>query len=146
MKTIKNLIFAALAGMLFLQASIARADDHGAQRITFQKCFVPVADEPFGGHFVGTADGDCGPGTITARYLSISPGKGIWHFSCEYTVSIPGCTFTTVCAGIVDVRTGHIILNGVVTAGEHLGAQVHVRAQGNADLSCSEGTMTITPN
>jgi hypothetical protein len=78
--------------------------------------------------------------------LSISPGKGIWHFSGEYTLDIPGCSFKTVCAGIVDVRTGHIILSGVVTEGEHLGAHVQVRAQGNVDLSCSEGTMTITPS
>ena len=145
MNVIRNILLVAVAAML-LQTSTTRAGDHGAQRITFQKCFVAVANEPFGGHFVGTADGDCGPGGITARYLSISPGKGIWHFSGEYTVSIPGCNFITVCAGIVDVRTGHIILNGIVTGGDHLGAQVHVGAQGNADLSCSEGTMTITPN
>lgn len=146
MKIIRNLSLAAAAATLLFQTPIAQADDHGAQRITFQKCFVPAVDEPFGGHFAGTADGDCGPGVILARYLSISPGKGIWRFSCEYTVIISGCSFKTVCAGIVDVRTGHIVVNGVVTEGpDHLGAQVHVSAQANETLTCSEGTITITP-
>jgi hypothetical protein len=43
----------------------------------------------------------------------------------------------------VDTRTGHVVLNGVVTEGQNLGARVEVRAQANATLTCSSGTMTI---
>ena len=146
MKTIKKLTFAALAATLLFQTPMARADDQGPQQITFQKCFVEDADDPFGGVFVGTVDGDCGAGTVVAKFVTLIPGKAIWRFSAEYTITTPGCSFKTVCAGIEDVRTGHIVLNGVVTEGKYLGARVEVRAQDNADLTCSHGTMTITPS
>ena len=146
MKTIKNLTLAALAATLLFQTSITRAADQGQKHITFQKCFVADADDPFGGPFVGTVDGDCGVGTVVAKFVTLIPGKGIWRFSAEYTITTPGCSFKTVCAGIEDVRTGHIVLNGVVTEGDHLGARVKVRAQDNADLTCSHGTITITPS
>ena len=143
MKIINNLTFAGLAAMLLFQTSITRADDQGPQQITFQKC--AVAD----GSLAGTVDGDCGVGTVVFHYLSVLPGKAIWRFSGEYSITTADCSFKAVCGGILDIRSGHIVLNGVVTEvteGQHLGAQVQVRAQANADLTCSEGTMTITPN
>ena len=133
-----------MAATLLFHAPVTRADDQAPQSITFQKCWV-AADEPFGGHFEGTVVGDCGTGTVVFKYLSVLPGKAIWRFSGEYTVSTAGCSFTTVCTGTVDVRTGHVILNGLITVGPNLGARVQVRAQANADLTCSSGTMTITP-
>ena len=148
MKTINKLTLAAMAAIavtLLFQPSTVEAADHGPRHITFQKCFV-AGDDPFGGTFEGTAEGDCGVGTVSARFVSLTPGKGIWRFSAEYTITLAGCSFKTVCSGIEDVRTGHIVLNGVVTEGEFLGARVQVRAQDNADLTCSHGTMTITPS
>jgi hypothetical protein len=38
------------------------------------------------------------------------------------------------------------VLNGVVTDGPLLGDRVQVRAQANANLTCSSGTITITPS
>jgi hypothetical protein len=146
MKPINKLTLAALAATVLLLTSITRADDHGVQRITFQKCFVPVPEEPFGGHFEGTVKGGCGNGTVSARYFAVAPGENIWHFSCEYTVVTSNCSFKTVCAGIVDVRSGRIVLNGVVTEGERIGALVLVRARANATLTCSEGPMTVLPS
>jgi hypothetical protein len=145
MKIIKHLTFAALAITLLLQPSTGFAAENGPQRITFEKCFV-LTDEPFGGHFEGTVDGDCGVGTVTARYLTVLPGKAIWHFSGEYTVNTPNCSFTTVCTGTVDVRSGQVVLNGLITVGPNVGARVQVRALANANLTCSAGTMTITPS
>jgi len=55
------------------------------------------------------------------------------------------CSITAVCGGFVNTGNGRVVLNGVVTAGPYLGAVVEVRAQANADLSCSKGTMIITP-
>ncbi len=144
MTTIKKLTFAALAATLLFQTSMARAGDQGPKHITFQKCFVADGG-PFGGHLEGAVAGDCGAGTVVFNYVSILPGKAIWHFSGEYAVTTSDCSFTAVCTGIVDTRTGHIVLNGVITVGGLLGARVQVRAQGNADLSCSSGIMTITP-
>jgi len=148
MKIIKHLTFAALAATLLFQTPIAQADEHGPQQITFEKCFVADDNDPFGGYFQGTAEGDCGQGSVIVRFVSLIPGKSIWRFAAEYAVTIPGCSFKTVCVGIEDVRTGHIVVNGVVTEvteGELiLGAQVQVRAQDNEDLTCSHGTITIT--
>lgn len=144
MKLNTILTLAALAVTVSFQTPIMRAGDQGPQRITFEKCFVPDAG-PFGGHFVGTVEGDCGAGTVVFNYVSVSPGKAIWHFSGEYAVETPECSFTAFCEGTVDVRTGHIVLNGVITVGEHLGARVQVRAQRDETLPCSAGTMTITP-
>ena len=132
------------------QTSIAQADDHGQKghhgprHITFEKCFVADAG-PFGGHFEGTVNGDYGAGTVVFTYLSVLPGTPIVRFAGEYAITTPDYSIKTVCAGMVDTRTGHIVLNGVVTDGPLLGDRVQVRAQANANLTCSSGTMTITP-
>ena len=141
MKIIKNLTWVAVAATLLHPASVSRADDKGPLRLSFEKC--AVGD----GSLAGPVAGDCGPGTVVFTYLSVEPGEAIWHFSGEYTVAATDCSFKAVCTGIVDVRSGHIVLNGsVVSEGPHLGARVHVRAQANADLTCSSGTMTVTPS
>ena len=141
MKTIRILALAALVATLQCHTRGARADDRGPLRITFKKC---AADD---GSLRGRVDGDCGPGTVVFTYLSVEPGQAIWRFAGEYTIeTAPDCFFKAVCDGTVDVRSGHIVLNGAVTEGRHLGAQVQVRAQASADLSCSKGTMTITPS
>jgi hypothetical protein len=154
MKIINVLKFAvpaALAVALLSQTSITRADDHGKKgdqgprKITFQKCFVPDTG-PFGGHFEGTVGGDCGAGKVVFTYLSVIPGDPIVRFAGEYNITGSQCPFKAVCAGTVNIRTGHIVLNGVVTDGPMLGDRVQVRAQANADISCSQGTMTITPS
>ena len=157
MKTIKNLTFAALAALaatLLFQTTITRADDHGqkpdhgqkgdhrSQHITFEK--RPVQDDgPFGVHFEGTVNGDCGAGQVAFTYLSVLPGDPIVRFAGEYTITDSACPFKTVCAGSLDTRNGHIRLNGVVTEGPSMGDLVGVRAQ--KDGNCSSGTMTITP-
>ena len=157
MKTIKNLTFAALAALavtLLFQTPITRADDHGQnpdhgqkgdhrpRHITFEKCFVADGG-PFGGHFEGTVNGDCGAGQVAFTYLAVLPGDPIVRFAGEYTITDSACPFKTVCAGSLDTRNGHIRLNGVVTEGPSMGDLVEVRAQ--KDGNCSSGTMTITP-
>ena len=156
MKTLKNLTRAAIPAIaltLFCPTPSTRADDNGAKtgpghngprRITFQKCFVADAG-PFGGHFEGTVAGDCGTGTVVFNYLAVFPGTPIVRFTGEYKIATPECSITTVCGGFVDTSTGNIVLNGVVTAGANLGDQVQVLADATADLSCSKGTITITP-
>ena len=150
MKIIKTLTFAALAATLLFQTPITQAGDdckkgdHGPQRITFEKCWVP-ADEPFGGHFEGTVAGDCGAGTVAFSYMSVLEDLPFVRFAGVYTITTAGCSFKTVCGGSVDTRNGRIELNGVVTDGPSLGDQVRVRAQLNAAGNCSAGTMTITP-
>ena len=82
MKIIKSLTFTALAVLaatLLFQTSITRADDQGKKcdhrplKITFSKCVVSDTG-PFGGHFEGTVNGDCGAGKFVFTYLSVIPG------------------------------------------------------------------------
>ena len=142
MKTIKNLTFAALAVTLLFQTPITRADDHGPLSITFEKCWT-------GDKYEGEVDGDCGSGTVTFTFVSAPWGTSVLHFTGEYTIETAECSFKAVCGGILDTRTGHIVLNGVVTEvtyGQDLGARVQVRAQATDGGACSHGTMTITPS
>jgi hypothetical protein len=152
MKIINVLKFAvpaALAVALLSQTSITRADDQGKKgdhrplKITFSKCVVPDTG-PFGAHFEGTVGGDCGAGKVVFTYLSVIAGDPIVRFAGEYNITESQCPFKAVCAGTVNIRTGHIVLNGVVTDGPMLGDRVQVRAQANANITCSQGTMTIT--
>jgi hypothetical protein len=147
MKIIKNLILAAVAATLLFQTSITRAADQGPLRITFKKCFVEDAG-PFGGHYEGTVAGDCGEGAVIFSFVSVVPGEVIWQFSGEYRITTSECSITAFCIGIDNLRsgTGHDVLNGVVTDGDHPGAQVQVRAQDTDEGACSQGTITITPS
>jgi hypothetical protein len=130
------------------QTSITRAAAQPPLRITFAKCFTEVPTEPFGGHYEGTVAGDLGMGTVIFTFVTLVPGKVIWQFSGYYTITTPAATITAFAAGIDDLRSGSglDVLNGVVIAGAHRGAQVQVRAQDTNAGACSQGTITITPS
>jgi hypothetical protein len=118
------------------------AAEEGALRINFEKC----TDD--GELYVGTVDGDLGAGDIIFTFVSAVPGDVIWQFSGVYTIVIDGrVVLSAFAAGIDNLRSGggHDVLNGVVIAGDYLGARVHVRAHDTPDGRCSEGTITITP-
>ena len=147
MKIIKSLAVAVVAATLVFQTSIARAADQGPLRITFKKCFVEDLG-PFGGHYEGAVAGDCGEGNLLFTTVSNDPGDVIWRFSGYYTITASDCSFTAFCGGIdaLSSGSGHDVLHGVVIAGDHLGAQVHVNAQDTDGGACTEGTITITPS
>ena len=136
MKIIKNLTLAAVAATLLFHTSITRAGDHGPRHITFQKWWT-------GDKFEGTVDGDCGTGTVIFTFGAVPWGAPIVHFTGEYTITTAECTFKAVCGGFQDARTGHVVVNGVVTDGQYLGNRVQVRAQVTDGVAY--GTMTITP-
>ena len=138
---------AAIAASLLFQTSIARAAGQRPLRINFEKCFVEDGG-PFGGHYEGTVAGDCGVGTVIFTFESVLPGEVIWQFSGEYKITTSQCSFTALCVGIDNLRSGsgHDVLNGVITEGEFLGARVQVRAQDTDGGACSQGTITITPS
>ena len=153
MKSINKITFACLAilsATLLLITQVAHAGDHqpkiqhGQTNITFQKCFVGDAG-PFGGHFEGTVNGECGPGTVGFTYIAVLPGERTVRFSGEYTITTQACLIKAVCGGTLDTQTGRIVLNGVVTDGPLLGNRVQLRAQLNAAGNCSSGRIAILP-
>lgn len=127
------------------KAEDSRKAEHCPRQISFEKCWVP-GDEPFGGHFEGHVSGAFGAGTVVFHYFSILPDSRNVPFSGEYTITTPEGTFTTVCAGSLDTRSGEIVLNGVVTSGPSNGDLVRVRARLNEAGTCSSGTMTFRPD
>jgi|RhiMethySRZTD1v2_1073278.scaffolds.fasta_scaffold1725028_2 hypothetical protein len=149
-------ILAAIAATLLFETSIARAAEKGPLRINFEKCFVgDPDDELFGGYYAGTASGDFGVGTVIFTFASLAAGATtpageviIWQFSGIYTITTPQGVISAFASGIDNLRSGsgHDVLNGVVIAGAHVGAQVQVRAHDTKGGACSEGTITITPS
>ena len=140
---------AALAATLLFQTSGAGAAGQGPLHINFQKC-APDGG-PFGWHYEGTVDGDLGAGDINFTFVSVGPGPVIWQFSGVYTITLHDPTeivISAFAAGIdnLQVGFGHDVLNGVVIAGEYVGARVQVRAHDSPDGNCSAGTITITPS
>ena len=140
------------AATLLFQTSITRAAGQGPLRITFEKCLVEDKG-PFGGHYEGTVAGDLGPGDVLFTFDSLIPGKVVWQFSGVYTITTNQGTISAFAEGIDNLRSGthnplrfgHDVLQGVVIAGDHLGAQVQVRAHDTNGGACSQGTITITP-
>lgn len=133
---------AAVAATLLVQISIAQGARPGALRINFEKCFNAQT-----GRYEGTVSGDLGVGTVIFTFESVVPGDVIWRFSGVYTITTDQATIEAFAEGIDNLRSGsgHDVLNGEVTAGDYLGAQVHVRAHDFNDGNCSQGTITITP-
>lgn len=126
------------------QSADASGDDHSQRvSITFNKCQISP------GVLQGPVEGDCGSGTVLFVALPESiVGPSLVQFGGEYTVTAAQCSFKAVCAGTRCLSTGHIVLNGVVTAGPRMGDLVHVDAQLVIEqgVRCSQGTMTITPS
>jgi hypothetical protein len=149
MNIIRKLTLAAIAATLLFQTSMTRAAGQAPLRITFAKCFVADTG-PFGGHYEGTAAGDFGVGAVLFTFASLTPVPGdvVWQFSGIYTITTPQGIIAAFAAGIDNLRSGsgHDVLNGVVIAGPHVGAQVQVRAEDTNGGACSQGTITITPS
>ena len=148
-RTIMAGTLAAIAASVLFHTSIARAAGQAAIRMNFDKCFVPVEeDKTFGGYYKGTVTGDLGDGDLTFHFASAIAGDKLWQFSGIYTIAIPNQDVISAFAAGIDnlrVRSGHDVLNGVVLAGEYVGAQVQVRADDYNEGLCSRGTITITP-
>ena len=153
MKITRHLTLAAIAAVLLFQASVTMAAAEPPLRITFSKCFVPDDDNDYGGHYQGEVDGDLGQGTVSFYFDSLVEKPFGYRFSGKYTIKTVdhtgvAHTVTAFAAGIdnLQVRSGHDVLNGVVTNGDYVGAQVKVRAEDYDNGNCSQGTITITPS
>jgi hypothetical protein len=75
-------------------------------------------------HYVGTA---CDGASLDVRMSNVSWTGNAQHFTATFVVAgLPnGRGFTAVLDGIYDDSTGRTVLNGTVTQGWLVGAQVH---------------------
>lgn len=111
--------------------------------LTFEKC---VADAAIG-LFVGTVDGECGPGTVVYETIVLAPTPAGVRLEGLYHITTATCSFTAHCSGLANTHNSVIVLNGEVIAGstDFAGARVKVRAELLNGGACSAGTITLTP-
>ncbi len=107
--------------------------------LTFEKC--PVGP----GEWFGDVEGDLS-GTVNT-FLTGAPATGsVWHVSFDWFVAGDGVWFWADVTGILNLKTGRVVMNGVITSGWLEGAQIHIGALLDVeDTFCSAGSMRIMP-
>ena len=125
----------------------AQADSQPVE-VTFTKWF-PV---PGTMQMVGTTDERGDPGTYSGALLRRTPlNDEIAELEARYQViNASGHSFTAMIQGKSHISTGHATLNGVVTEGWAVGAQVHVTFDRVSCTMapngiCFEGTIRVMP-
>ena len=128
-------------------SSQALADSQPVE-VTFTKWF-PV---PGTAQMVGTTDERGDPGTYSGTLLRRTPlNDEIAELEARYQViNASGHSFTAMIQGKSHISTGHATLNGVVTEGWAVGAQVHVTFDRVSCAMapngiCFEGTIRVMP-
>jgi hypothetical protein len=133
---------AALAGVPGLPGP-ARADAAPAPvRLTFSKSATATPMV-----WQGTVGGDV-TGTLETRLLNLRVSGNIWHVEFDWIVtsSNPAQSFTARLTGILNLKTGRVVMNGTVIEGYLEGAQVHEEGLlVDPATSKFEGTIRIAP-
>jgi hypothetical protein len=145
-----------IALALLLQAAPVQASgasdgrDGGAIVVTFTKWLIdggPLMEGVVGGDVAGAFAGEVLAGHTTAD-------KRVTLLDAVYEAQAGRRSFTALLRGGEDDEKGTAILDGVVLAGWHTGARVHVRFRTLADCTvdglehgpCFQGTIAITPD
>src|SRR5262245_34992916 len=107
---------------------------------TFDKCAVPDAS----GAWQGTAHGPTG--VVEPLHTQLTSGRQTgsvllvdfdWHV---------GTTYLAQLSGVLNLKTGAVVMNGRVTEGQYAGSQVHEEGQlYDPANSCFAGTIRLMP-
>ncbi|MDP8905595.1 MAG: hypothetical protein M3N29_09860 [Chloroflexota bacterium] len=112
-------------------------------RISFDKSIV----DP-GGVWEGTVSGAV-DGDLTTHLLAAPDETGqVWHVSFDWVVVAddPDYSFVALTEGILNLRTGRVVMNGTVDSGWMAGARVHEEGQLIDAASLRfQGEITILP-
>jgi hypothetical protein len=111
-----------IAIALVLSALTATAPAASASSAPVRLTFDKVATEP--GVWQGTVSGDI-DGALTTRLLSREVRGQVWRVTFDWIVDAGDASFTARLIGILNTRTGRVVMNGNVISGHLLGAQVH---------------------
>jgi hypothetical protein len=117
---IKAVALTALATSLLVSPAMAANDP---VRLSFDKALVDPA-----GVWEGTVSGDI-DGDLTTELLSLEVTGAIWHVTFDWIVTAGDQSFVATMDGILNTKTGRVVMNGTVTSGWLLGAQVHEEGQ-----------------
>ena len=129
----------ALAASLSIAAAGSAVADSPAVQLTFEKSVVVE------GQWAGTVGGD-ETGTIETFLTGVEPTGSVWHVTFTWQVGLTGGErIAADVAGIINLKTGRVVMNGDVLAGYLAGSKIHVDAQLDLSDFSSQGTMFITP-
>lgn len=91
-------------------------------RLSFDKSLVSP------GVWQGTVGGDIS-GNLTTQLTDVRITGPIWHVRFDFVIDAGGRSFTIDLSGILNMKTGAVVMNGTVVQGYLEGAQVHEQAQ-----------------
>ena len=118
MKTVKSLTLAAVAVMLLLQPAIARADDHGAAKVTFVKWVTAEIQLPgLLETLEGVVEGDIGEGAFTGEVLKETIVGNLDEIVAFYHFQGSQHAFSAIVHLNFDLVANKAELIGVVTDG-----------------------------
>jgi hypothetical protein len=121
MRKVRLTLAALLAATLVIASSataIAASDP-------IQMSFDKSASGP--GTWSGSVSGDV-KGDLSTTLLSVTETGVIWHVTFDWVVD-GDASFTARLSGTLNTSTGHVVMNGRVIDGDHLGAVVHEDGQ-----------------
>jgi hypothetical protein len=105
---------------------------------TFDKCSVGP------GMWQGTAIGPTGASESLETQLTSSRQTGN-VLQVEFNWQV-GTTYLAQLSGILNLKTGAVVMNGPVTEGQYVGSQVHEEGQLYDPVnSCFSGTIRVIP-
>ena len=130
------IIVSVLVTMLAMLPAATGSATEGTVELSFDKELV----DPIGMIWEGTVDAS---GSIQTVLTSLTPTGNVWHVEFDWSVLNPD--FTAEVAGIINLKTGLVVLNGKVIDGLYEGSRIHVEARIDLTDLSSEGSMLITP-
>jgi hypothetical protein len=121
--------------------SKSAATPHAPVRLTFEKCLIDAVNWVW----EGTVDGDIA-GDLRTELRDLRVTGVIWHVRFDWIISAGDRSFTADLDGILNTRTGRVVMNGRVADGYLLGARVHEEGQlVDPENLCFEGTIQVMP-
>lgn len=127
-----------------MQSKNARQSNDEMESKPLNLSFTKSLTDP-AGIWQGTISGDMN-GQLTTKLLALTESGPIWHVTFDWIIVAddPEKSFTARLKGILNTKTGMVIMNGEVIEGWLLGAQVHEEGQMmDAETSTFEGTIKV---
>ena len=120
-------------------STVADQSNSAPLRLSFDK--TAVAD----GVWAGTISGDI-EGTLTTVLRDVRVTGKVWHVNFDWIIDSGDQSFTANLSGILNLKTGSVVMNGTIVEGYLTGAQVHEEGQlVNAATLQFVGSIQIMP-